>query len=731
MANGPADIINMPSVSGTAQFHQTLHGYRSGHELLGTSLEMSSTARRLMLSLSDLSGSSSGLKFESYLTGYPIADIGAYAFARTWYAGEMRRPGCVWTHTLLIPFDALDYIGEFQGLVSLFHRPPEDWDYTAALHLSAEQLRDLTDVEHSAVTAPHKIVEDIILSLYSSPDTPTVLPAPNFYEYEPLVLALVSQQWPRIQRNFTFCTGTFSPRSLNNRAFDLQVIPLNAVLKFQREVPAANVVAIQRSDVSSSETSSVWQKLACADLLEPDYFNLRRFCNTFGVDTPPDRQAFASLVDSFAAVYKYRENTGNLEEIIDVVADRFPSPREALTLKKALFGKEMEVYNLIGVSSAELLVSVGSCAGSVAYNADDLQLKERTHDIASGDPKLTYELIVRLVHQHLNFLGEYILSSVFEVMGIDDLLNVVWSRPSLLPMFMAHYPELAMSEKIWQSSLDQQQQLVDVLLKKKDVDWQRIIPTILQSRAKGIEYDLITGLGFTVYDVILNWVDKLLGSDHDSINLITHEWRQLLSRSPEHLVRWLSESDAPQLYTLAFAIKLLHPRLPVIAGIISNTLVDFAVEAKDSLQGNERSDVMAFLLSLSLDSSDHVAPELAAIAFQHVHKAAAEETLSYQTWRWFEGQVPLLDWWKDWDKCEKLGRGLVNAFIRHNWPLKYFTLALPQEDMFTSCIDYCGSFYDGRRLGANLSIMVRSESITAPDFVPRILNEKKRRKQFK
>ena len=46
-----------------------------------------------MLSFSDLSGSSTGIKFDSYLTGYPVAELGMYAFARTWYANEMRRPG--------------------------------------------------------------------------------------------------------------------------------------------------------------------------------------------------------------------------------------------------------------------------------------------------------------------------------------------------------------------------------------------------------------------------------------------------------------------------------------------------------------------------------------------------------------------------------------------------------------------------------------------------------------
>lgn len=50
----------------------------------------------------DLSGPAFRTGFESYLTGYPLKTFGLYCFARTWFALELPRPGCVWTHTLII-----------------------------------------------------------------------------------------------------------------------------------------------------------------------------------------------------------------------------------------------------------------------------------------------------------------------------------------------------------------------------------------------------------------------------------------------------------------------------------------------------------------------------------------------------------------------------------------------------------------------------------------------------
>ena len=84
------------------RIEQTLHGYSDGHRLLAASTELPRDARYAMLGLSDISGRSMVSGFEEYLTGYPVPDSSLYAFAKTWYAPEMERPGCVWTHTLLI-----------------------------------------------------------------------------------------------------------------------------------------------------------------------------------------------------------------------------------------------------------------------------------------------------------------------------------------------------------------------------------------------------------------------------------------------------------------------------------------------------------------------------------------------------------------------------------------------------------------------------------------------------
>ena len=111
---------------------QNLHGYADGHRLLAGSIDLPRQEKYAVLGLSDMSGRSMVSGFEEYLTGYPLPAAGLYAFARTWYAPEMERPGCVWTHTLLIREQDLGGVHHLGLLRRLFRRPNKSdggrWD---------------------------------------------------------------------------------------------------------------------------------------------------------------------------------------------------------------------------------------------------------------------------------------------------------------------------------------------------------------------------------------------------------------------------------------------------------------------------------------------------------------------------------------------------------------------------------------------------------------------------
>jgi len=103
--------------------HQALFGYADGHRLLESSIRLSS---RDLYDLSAFSDLASGVQLrsdESYLTGTMLQDSRHFALMRTWPAPEMPRPGCVWSHVLILTQEVLASQRDLGALNRLFTHP--------------------------------------------------------------------------------------------------------------------------------------------------------------------------------------------------------------------------------------------------------------------------------------------------------------------------------------------------------------------------------------------------------------------------------------------------------------------------------------------------------------------------------------------------------------------------------------------------------------------------------
>ncbi len=100
--------------------HHTLHGYSNGHRLLAASSELDSDFKHELLKMSDSPGADFHNGENICYTGYPDESIGIYILSKTWRAKDSMRPGCVWTHSLLIPFSVFFDFKDFSFIKTLF-----------------------------------------------------------------------------------------------------------------------------------------------------------------------------------------------------------------------------------------------------------------------------------------------------------------------------------------------------------------------------------------------------------------------------------------------------------------------------------------------------------------------------------------------------------------------------------------------------------------------------------
>ena len=81
--------------------HQTVHGYRQGHQLLAASVDLDHDTANILGHNSD-SAPRSRASDGSYLTGYPLPED-KYVIARTWSDDGAERPNTVITRSLILP----------------------------------------------------------------------------------------------------------------------------------------------------------------------------------------------------------------------------------------------------------------------------------------------------------------------------------------------------------------------------------------------------------------------------------------------------------------------------------------------------------------------------------------------------------------------------------------------------------------------------------------------------
>ncbi|MCQ0034324.1 hypothetical protein [Burkholderia glumae] len=238
----------------TIRIDQALHGYSKGHKELSTSIELDDQSRTTMLMMSDLLAVSDLRPNESYLTIYPLRSASRHVIARTWPAGRNFRPGSVWTHSLILDYQALALMDDLVGLRALFERPSEE-----SSHLYLRPIKIDPGAPSGVTIAPDPRIGSALRQLYGSQPRRLVALAPATAERdEILTLALWRQMWPSLRRDFSALTNwgdrsasldsgctlrfTVSPTGI---ADESDPAVLDGLAKLEADLPAAGPTALR------------------------------------------------------------------------------------------------------------------------------------------------------------------------------------------------------------------------------------------------------------------------------------------------------------------------------------------------------------------------------------------------------------------------------------------------------------------------------------------------------
>ncbi len=418
-----------------------LFGYRDGHRLLSATVDLSSDDRRLLARQTDSPDAGRPRTWDSLLSGYPLPS-GSFAISMTWPAPEMPRPGCVWTHVLLLRNGALA-LSRPLDLLELFHRPtgPEPRLDTIT---TPSQLGSPIGLPLSSAT--YEWACALTWAFYDPPARPVRVARVDLSDTDRhrALLTVWAAAWPSLRGSISFIDAPHTPRRLGEQSFDLQLHQTARVADGQegerilRGVPKA--------------PAPRWVRTAVAETARPN--GLAGFLAKWDQDLGDDRGVLPGLVDLYGAFGDRADADG----IVNGLGETFPYPELARPLKRALLHPDPRGGPARStIPEPELLTALLNTKFSTAFDSTDLQIQERAKALLVSVPIGDLAEVLVSVADPRQPIAREFLDVVADSISSSHIAKLARSNSSAVLTLVRHRATLAHDPALWSAMIDPQE----------------------------------------------------------------------------------------------------------------------------------------------------------------------------------------------------------------------------------------------------------------------------------
>ena len=512
----------MNSASQSVLIHQTLHGYRDGHRLLASSLPLNREDQQVMLALSDTADFRFVSDFPRLLTGYPLPSAAYYTLAMTWPAPEQSRPGCVWTHSLLLDHAALRNVRDPEALLSIYQRPDiSDADLGGSY--TDRVVHDARDAGQRSSIA-EDLLPTIVWALYEPPTVPVSvqrLPLdPD--SRERLLMRLWGQQWSSLRQQFAFAEAPSTARYIAGRPFDLQFT----------HSPQAGISMEDRDHRVVRGPLRVqpprWCHAVADDATTPS--ELSDFLCDWGPEIGAGRETLAALARIWTVASQHADTWA--DDLVRTIETVLPNDEHNQALIRALLGAD----RVRSVDDELALLRALLGAPKLAADAGDLAIRDRASAIATTANGAKSLLTSLAESPSRSQIAKEIATGLTRSARDQDLREFNSEHADLGPGLLKRHPQLATRRGLWEAG-------------DADALW----AVLRTSRvARNVRGEIVEALAQTEtdvdpQDVLARWPDAsqavlALLSSGELRGDASAAWVQAIP--PDQLVSWLPTNPA-------------------------------------------------------------------------------------------------------------------------------------------------------------------------------------------
>jgi hypothetical protein len=615
----------------TFKIDQCLFGYADGHRLLESSIRLPGEIASDLTVASDVVPGARFTGSDGYWTGFPVPRLARYGLMRTWPAPEMPRPGCVWTHLLLVDLSVFEVVDNLSFFEILMRRPAGLDDRIGYALPLVVPLPGALPTSSTLRRHDRSRIIEILEVLYGGLEGPVDVTRPG--ELDDLVLALWSQQWPRLRRNFRFQTAAATGTEGANKRFDLQ-------LRIAR-VPS-------RSTSNLDDEDAEWLAVAVRDIEGNSNHRFRRFLRRYGQDVNRQRGSFQPLAQLFAITESALGTSSR--DVLWSVTRWFPDLDDASTLKR-------DLMDGVILADAQVDAVIYLCEVDKGRSLP-MPSEAGLRNLAGNWPTRSFDMM-RLAEWAATEQGELagaLLLAVAKVVPATQFWAATEKFPELRRRMVANQPDLLDSELI--ASLDPASlvtlfdgvpaghEIGAALVRRlpAPVD-RRLVKKAFERFPAATLREAINVANSCGVEAARDWLREV--GDIPSRVLEPAVMEKVRKTSVllvlAEALGWLSQE------------VLTHGSRPWIAGFEN---------AKEDLAQADRDRLEAFLFALALSVGGVQAQIVFERSFGYLHSRIIDSYLSWPAQRLLRPTLPSAGFFRDWDDGLKLRLAVAEAYVR-------------------------------------------------------------------
>lgn len=625
----------MAYVGGQMKLDHCLFGYDDGHRLIASSLPLGEE-NAYLTELSDLApGAVFGIS-KGYWTGLPAPSIGRYVLMYTWPAPEMPRPGCVWTHALLLEPTMLESIEDLSILQEAIRRPSAslDIDYYRQ-PLEVDLIKKLSSQKALDITISKKLID----SLYGRISTNIEVLSSD--QLDKPLFAVWSQQWPRLRRNFRFQTAVSRiSRSTGSARFDIIAI-------FAQEESNNSVI---------ENTSSGWLNDALSDVQSGGKTSLRTFLWEYGRDVRKQRGSFRPLTEIYSLGHK--SQVGAIQRIVDIISESFPTLNDAKHLKQDLVDGIFAGHEQIMLASHILL---NSNEMEMIYPAITMVGLDNLIDFWPQESESVLDLFI-LSSRSNSGSGKIIFESLIETIQSSDFWTLSQAHPIARKIVTERNPEFLLAN-------------INIL---DNIDVINFLP-LIPSSTKGLIHfinDIVARDDKNIVSMVLDNFPSIAAAQVvqrlNTKKTVPNIWKkEFLSQHnyilKDEVIRSITHSSL--LFDIADSL-----------GWLSNAVIAQGLEPwynalitiTNDLDEPEVDMLDCFFTLLAIKSGGDKGLYVIEKLYANIHHKILKSKLSQKARDMLLPQLPDVGWLRGWDLGYRFRLAIAKAYVRNRWSVENY-----------------------------------------------------------